>query len=67
MRTAELTTVQTSAGCISYRLAADGRTIWSNRVADRPEGHAGAQQRLRAWAAAHGYRVVAGKEVRRSA
>ena len=65
MRTATLTTVQTSPGCVSYRLTIDGRTVWSNRVADRPEGHAGACRRLAAWAVAHGYRVVEGKGVSR--
>ena len=43
MQPAELRIVRTSPGCISYRLLAAGRVVWSNRVADRPEGHAGAR------------------------
>jgi hypothetical protein len=64
-RTAELVTARTSADCISYRLytAPEGitdapRLLWSNRVYDRPEGHAGARRRAQAWARQHGYRMV---------
>jgi hypothetical protein len=55
-RTAELVTARTSADCSSYRLytVAEGitdapRLIWSNRVYDRPEGHAGARSRAQQW------------------
>ena len=66
-RTATLEIVQTSQDCISYRLSVAGRVVWSNRVYDRPEGHQGARRRLQAWAERHGYVVVEGKEVKRSA
>jgi hypothetical protein len=65
MKTASLVTARTSADCISYRLyaAAEGSTdaprlLWSNRVYDRPEGHAGARRRAEQWCLAHGYRLV---------
>ena len=68
MRPATLQIVSTSPGCTSYRLVAAGRVVWSNRVHDQPEGHAGARRRLAAWAAEHGYRVIEGKgETRRRA
>ncbi|CAA9290121.1 MAG: hypothetical protein AVDCRST_MAG26-4028 [uncultured Chloroflexia bacterium] len=62
MRPATLQIVSTSPGCISYRLIAAGRVVWSNRVHDRPEGHAGARRRLAAWAAEHRYTVSERKE-----
>ena len=62
-RIAELHIVITSPDCASFRLVAEGRIIWRNRVYNRPEGHAGARQRLAAWAAQHGYRIVERKEV----
>ena len=62
MRPAELHIVSTSPGCSSYRLLAAGRIVWSNRVHDRPEGHAGARERLRAWLQAHPYIVVLAQE-----
>ena len=66
MKVATLTIVITSPGCASYRLLdADGRIVWSNRVYNIPEGHAGARQRLAAWALKHGFRVVEQKEVER--
>jgi hypothetical protein len=72
MQTAELVTARTSAACISYRLytAPEGiteapRLLWSNRVHDRTEGHAGARRRAQAWCMAHGYRLVERKEVER--
>ena len=58
MRAAELVIVQTTPDCVSYRLIAGGRVVWSNRVYPRPEGHQGARERLAAWALQHGYRVV---------
>ena len=66
-RVAELRIVITSPDCASFRLLAEGRVIWRNRVYNRLEGHAGARQRLAAWAAQHGYRVVEGKEERKRA
>ncbi len=70
---AQLVAVQTSPGCVSYRLlvrdpeslTAPPRVVWSNRVYDCPEGHAGAQARARAGALKHGYRIVEGKEGQR--
>ena len=68
MKTAELHMIRTSAGCISYRLVVDGRTVWSNRTfADVPASHEGARGRLQAWARAHGYWVVERKEDRKRA
>lgn len=58
MQPATVATVQTSAHCISYRLVASGRVVWSNRVYNRPEGHAGGRRRMLTWARAHGYRVI---------
>ncbi len=58
MKTAELQIAMTSPGCASYRLVVAGRVVWSNRVHDCREGHAGARQRLAAWALAHGVKVV---------
>ncbi len=62
MQPAELHIVRTSPGCISYRLLAAGRVVWSNRVHDRPEGHAGGRRRLAVWAATHHYSVRERKE-----
>ncbi len=63
---AELVTVQTSPGCVSYRLIVAGRTVWSNRAfADVPESHAGCRARAHAWALKAGYRIVEGKEGQR--
>ena len=58
MQTAVLTIVETSPQCLSYRLMAGGRVVWSNRVYNRPEGDAGTRKRMAVWAAAHGYTVV---------
>jgi hypothetical protein len=70
--TAELVTARTSADCISYRLYSvpagitdAPRLLWSNRVYDRAEGHAGARRRAQAWCLAHGYRMVERKEAHR--
>ena len=65
-RTTQLVIVQTSPDCLSYRLMAGGRVVWSNRVHNRPEGDAGARRRLEAWAAQHGCRVVESKERKRA-
>jgi hypothetical protein len=68
----ELVTARTSEDCISYRLyaAPEGitdapRLLWSNRVYDRPEGHAGARRRAQQWCMAQGYRLVERKEGQR--
>ncbi len=66
MKTATLPVLRTSPNCISYRLTCDGRRVWSNRVYDRPEGHAGARRRLEAWAAAHQYTIVETERRRRA-
>jgi hypothetical protein len=70
--TVELVTARTSAHCISYRLYSvpagstdAARLLWSNRVYDRPEGHAGARSRAQAWCVAQGYRMVERKEAQR--
>ena len=61
MKVPTLAIVQTSDACISYRLHdATGRVVWSNRVYPVPAGHAGARQRMAAWAVANGYRIVKG-------
>jgi hypothetical protein len=57
-RIATLEIVQTSPQCLSYRLLAGGRVVWSNRVYNRPEGDAGARRRMAAWAWRNVYRVV---------
>jgi len=62
MQPADLHIVRTSPGCLSYRLMVAGRIVWSNRVHDRPEGHAGARRRLEAWAAEHRYTVSERRE-----
>ncbi len=56
--TVELVIVHTSPTCVSYRLLAAGRTVWSNRVSPTAEADRGARERLAAWATEHGYRVV---------
>ena len=71
---AELVTVTTSPGCVSYRLlvrdaeslTAPPRVVWSNRAfADVPASHAGCRARAHAWALKHGYRIVERKEGQR--
>ena len=62
MRTATLSTVQTSPGCVSYRLSNAWRVVWSNRVYDRAEGHASARERFRTWLQAHPSTVVLAQE-----
>jgi hypothetical protein len=42
-RIATLHIVITSPDCASFRLVAEGRIIWRNRVLNRPVGHAGAR------------------------
>jgi hypothetical protein len=69
---AELVAVQTSPGCVSYRLlvvrdaeslTAPTRLVWSSRAfADVPESHAGCRARARAFALKAGYRIVERKE-----
>ncbi len=68
---AELVTVRTSPGCVSYRLlvrdeealTAPTRVVWMNRAfADIPASHAGCRARARAWALKHGYRIIERKE-----
>lgn len=50
----------TSPGCARYRLLdSSGRMLWQNRVTNAPAGHAGARERMAAWAVQHGYKVVA--------
>ena len=56
--TAELVIVQTSTTCVSYRLVANGRVVWSNRAAPGPEDELAALDRMAAWAKRHGYRVL---------
>ena len=71
---AELVTVQTSPGCVSYRLlvrdpeslTAPPRIVWRNRAfADIPESHAGCKGRAYAFALKEGYRVIDRTEVER--
>ncbi len=71
---AELVAVQTSPGCVFYRLLvrdaeslmAPPRIVWSNRAfTDIPQSHAGCRARARAWALKHGYRIVEEKEGQR--
>ena len=69
---AELVTVQTSPGCVSYRLyvrdaeslTAPLRLVWSNRAfADVAASHAGCRARAKAWAIEHGFKLIERKEV----
>ena len=71
---AELVAVQTSPGCVSYRLLVrdpesltpPARVVWRNRAfADIPESHAGCAARAQSWALKHGYRIAEGKEGQR--
>ncbi len=70
---AELVTVQTSPGCVSYRLLVRDaeslmapRIVWSNRAfADIPESHAGGRGRAYAFALKEGYRIIDRTEVER--
>ena len=71
---AELVAVQTSPGCVSYRLlmrdaeslTAPPRIVWRNRAfADIPESHAGCRARAHAFALKEGYRIVEEKEEQR--
>ena len=56
---AELVTIATSSGCVSFRLVVAGRTAWSNRAfADMTESHAACRARALAWALKQGYRIV---------
>jgi len=55
---ANLSIVQTSPACVRYQLLdAAGKRLWSNRVVPCPEGHAGARERMAAWALRHGVSV----------
>jgi hypothetical protein len=60
MQTAYLAIVQTSPSCVAYRLLdpETGKVIWRNRVDPSDEGHAGARDRMAAWAVAHQVEVV---------
>ncbi len=71
---AELVTVRTSPGSVSYRLlvrdaeslTAPPRVVWMNRAfADIPESHAGCRARAYAWALKNDYRIVEGKDGQR--
>ncbi len=46
----------------SYRVYAGGTLIWATRAYRTPEGTQGARERLPAWMARDGYRVVLRKE-----
>ncbi len=63
----ELVAIQTSPGCVSYRLlvrdaeslTAPPRVVWMNRAfADIPESHAGCRARAHAFALKEGFRIV---------
>ncbi len=71
---ATLVTVQTSPGCVSYRLlvrdpeslTAPPRIVWRNRAfADIPASHVGCQSRAIAFALKEGYRIVDRTELER--
>ena len=73
---AELVAVQTSPGCVSYRLlvcdaeslTAAPKVVWMNRAfADVPASQAACRARAQAWALKHGYQIVESKEHRRQA
>jgi hypothetical protein len=71
---AELVAIQTSPGCVSYRLlvrvteslTAPPWVVWMNRAfADIAESHAGCRARGHEFALKHGYRIVEGQEGQR--
>ncbi len=71
---AELVAIQTSPGCVSYRLlvrdteslTVPARVVWSNRAfADVPESQAACRARAPAWALKEGYRIVDRTELER--
>jgi len=54
MTTAELLLVVTSPECTCYRLVVGSEVIWRTRAfTARPESHAGARDRMAAWAILH--------------
>ncbi len=61
-RTATLHIVITSPDCASFRLVAEGRVIWRNRVYNQSEGHAVARMRSAGWALWNVYLIVERKE-----
>jgi hypothetical protein len=48
----------TSPGCVRYTLVEDGIIIWRTRVEPSAKGHAGARERMTAWAEKHNVQVV---------
>ena len=56
--TAELRIVRTSPECLSLRLVANGRTLYTTRSYDFGPAVDEARRRAAAWAAEHGYRIV---------
>jgi hypothetical protein len=55
---ADLIVDVTSPGCVRYTLVEDGIIVWRNRVSPDEKGHAGARERMTAWAKAHNVTIV---------
>ena len=62
---ATLTIVRTSPNCLSFRLLANGRTVYTTRSFDFGPALDEARRRVLGWAARHEYPVVEESERRR--
>ena len=63
---ATLTIVRTSPECLSLRLVAAGRSVFTTRSFDFGPAVDEARRRAAAWAAEHGYRIVEEEHRRRA-
>jgi hypothetical protein len=64
---AELHIVRTSEGCLSFRLIAQGRTVFTTRSFDFAPARDEARRRVAAWAAKHQYTIVDARQQRQAA
>ena len=64
--TAELRIVRTSPECLSLRLVANGRTLYTTRSYDFGPAVDEARRRVEAWAQQHHYRIVETEPSRRA-
>ena len=55
---ATLIIVRTSPDCLSYRLVASGRTVFTTRAYNFGPAEQEARRRVEAWAQQHYYRIV---------
>ena len=63
---ATLTIVRTSPECLSLRLVAAGRSVFTTRSFDFGPAVDEARRRVAGWAARHGYQVVGSEPSRRA-